>query len=74
MIEINEDELIYPVTGVIGRRLENLNDVVGLTLLDFTNFHRLFVDKHGQHYVYKVKNPSSHIDELLNISNESKGG
>jgi hypothetical protein len=55
-----------------GYRVDTLEDVVGLTLLDYTSFHRLFIDKEdGIKYVYKVKNPKSHIDELIRIQNES---
>lgn len=70
--EIREDQLIYPPTGEVCYRVDTLEDVVGLTLLDYTNFHRLFIDKEdGIKYVYKVKNPKSHIDELIRIQNES---
>lgn len=69
--EINDDQLVYPVTNEVCKRVDSLKELVGLTLVDYTNFHRLFEDKKGNKYLYKVKNPKSHIDELMNINNDA---
>ena len=68
-IELKNNEILCPITNDVGQELTTIKDCIGLTLIDYNRFYRLFEDKDGKKYVYKVKNPSSHIDELIEIEN-----
>lgn len=57
---------LYPPTRQQGEIIKTLNELPeGVELIDYNEFYRLY-KKDLVYYIYKIKNPVSPLDQILN--------